>query len=82
MSIDRWMDKEDVIYLSTCRYILLSHKKSEIMPFAATWLDLIIILSEVNQTKTNITYMWNLKSNTNELIYKTERDSQTLKINL
>ena len=42
------------------------------MPFAATWLDLIIILSEVNQTKTNITYMWNLKSNTNELIYKTK----------
>ena len=45
------------------------------MPFAATWLDLIIILSEVNQAKTNITYMWSLKSNTNELIYKTERDS-------
>ena len=33
------------------------------MPFAATWIDLkIIILSEVSQTKTNdITYMWNLK---------------------
>ena len=36
--------------------ILLSYKKNEIMPFVATWMDLeIIILSEANQTKTNIT---------------------------
>ena len=35
--------------------ILLSHKKKEIMIFAATWMNLeIIILSEANQTKTNI----------------------------
>ena len=43
----------------------LAIKKNEIMPFAATWVDLeIIILSEVNQTeqqKYNITYIWNLK---------------------
>ena len=51
------------------------------MPFAATWMDLkIIILSEVSQTvkdKYGITYICNLKNNTNELIYKTETDSQT-----
>ena len=47
------MDKEDVVHIYNG--ILLSHKKTEIMPFATTWMDLeIIILSEVSQTKTNI----------------------------
>ena len=63
-------------------------KKNEIMPLAATWMDLeIIILSEVSQTEKDDYYMiiismWNLKNNTNELIYKTETDSQTQKTNL
>ena len=38
-------------------------KKSEIMPFASTWMDLeIIILSEVRQRQItyDIIYMWNL----------------------
>ena len=52
MSIDREMDKEDVVHIYNG--ILLSHKKNEIMPFAETWMDLeIIILSKVSQTKTN-----------------------------
>ena len=46
------MDKEDVhIYNG----ILLSHKKGMKLPFAATRMDLeIIILSEISQRKTNI----------------------------
>ena len=59
-------------------------KKNEILSFAATQIDLeSVILSEVSQTEekyhmTNIIpYMWNLKRHdTNELTYKTERDSK------
>ena len=39
-------------------------RKNEIMPFAATWMDIeIITLSEVSQRQTShdVTYMWNLK---------------------
>ena len=36
----------------------ISHKKNEIMPFAATWMKLqIIILSEVSQTEEDKYYM-------------------------
>ena len=55
-------------------------KKNEIMSFAVTWMDLeMITLNEVRerQISYDITYMWNLKYDTNELIYKTETDSQT-----
>ena len=67
---------------NTIKYnrILLSHKKKEIVPFATTWLDLeIIVPSEVRQRQIppDITYVWNPKYDTNELIYKTETDSQT-----
>ena len=44
-------------------------KKNDIMPFAATWMDLeIIILSEVRESQLlrDFTYMWNLKNKTNE----------------
>ena len=54
------------------------------MPFAATWIDLeIIILSEASQLEKDnyhliSFYKWSLKY-TNELIYKIEKNSQTLK---
>jgi len=57
--------------------ILLAHKKNEIMPFAATWMDLeMIILSEVRQRQIpyDISYMWTLKYNTNEFSYKIVTD--------
>ena len=60
------MDKKDAMHIH--KKILLSHKKNEIMLFAATWVDVeIIILTEVSQPKTNTqisydtTYFWNLK---------------------
>ena len=58
MSIDRGIDKEKVAHTHTYTHthtrILLSHKKTEIKPFRATWIDLeIIILSEMSQRKTN-----------------------------
>ena len=56
-------------------------KKTEIMPFAATLMELeIIILSEVGQIKTNIwyhLYMESKKMIQMNLIYKRETDSQT-----
>ena len=81
-STDEWIK---MWYTYTMEYYS-AIKKNEIMPFAATWMDLeIIILSEVSQTekcKYNImSHMWKLKNNTNESIYKTETDSQTWKTN-
>ena len=57
-------------------------KKNEITPFAATWVELeIVILSEVRERKTNTIsyclYWESLKNDTDKLIYKTETDSQT-----
>ena len=48
----------------------------------------IVILSEVSQTEKekyhmiSLIFLWNLKKDANELIYKTEIDLQILKTNL
>ena len=56
-------------------------RKNEMMQFAATWMDLeIVILCKESQTERQIpyiTYIPNLKYDTNEPIYETEADSQT-----
>ena len=47
------------------------------MLFAATWMDLEIMKSDrERQISYDIICMWNLKNYSNELIYKTEKDSQ------
>ena len=52
LSIEDWIKK--MCYTPTMEYYL-AIKKNEIMPFAATWMDLeIIILSEVKKRKKNI----------------------------
>ena len=51
-------------------------KKNEILPFAAMWMDIENMLSEIRERQIIcITYMWNLKNNTSECICKTETDS-------
>ena len=64
-------------------------KKNEIISFAATWIDLeMIILSEVSQIKTNT--IWcnsyvesNFLNDANEIIYKAaETDVQIWKTNM
>ena len=93
VSIDRWMDKEDVVCISMCVYthththtqngILLSNKKE--------WNN--AICSKVDgptdyHTKWSksdrerqilyiIIYMWNLKNNTNEFTYKQTHRQKT-----
>ena len=81
-STEEWIKK--IWYIYTTEYYS-AIKRKEIMAFAATWMDLeIIMLSEVksdNETPTSsaITYIWNLKKGHNELLCRTDTDSQTLK---
>ena len=57
-STDEWIKK--VWYIYTMEYYS-AIKKNEIMPFAATWMDLeIIILSEVSQTEKDKYHMISL----------------------
>ena len=81
MSINRGMDKNEVVHLYNG--ILLIHKKEQNNAFCSNmdatrddhtkWSQ----SERERQLPYDITYMWNLKYGTNELIYKTETDSQT-----
>ena len=54
------MDKEDVVYIYRVEYYS-AVKKNEILPFAATWIDLEnIMLSEICQTEKDKYYMISL----------------------
>ena len=53
-STEEWINKIWYILIYTVEYYS-AIKKNEVMPFAATWVDLdIVIPSEVKQIKTNI----------------------------
>ena len=75
------MDKQDVVHIYTG--ILLGHKKNEIIPVVATWMDPEIIRVSRAQSERERqmpydgTYMWTLKQDTNKQICETGTDSQT-----
>ena len=73
--MEEWINKMWHIYAMEYYSAM---KKNEIMSFIATymWLE-ILILSAANQTEKYKYHIWSLKNDTNELIYKTEIDSQT-----
>ena len=79
MFVDRWMDKEEVVYIHSG--ILLSPKK-ELNNTIRSDMDgpRDAMLNEVGQSNTNTVWYHlhvDLKYDTDELIYKTETDSQT-----
>ena len=58
MSINKRMDKKDVIYthIHIHNGLLFSHEKNEILPFAATRMALEnLMLSEISETKKTYT---------------------------
>ena len=81
MPIDRGTDKNDVVYIYNG--VLLSHKKEWNNAFCSNMDGPRDYHTKWNkpdrerQISYDITHRWNLKNSTNELIYKTETDSQT-----
>ena len=74
-STEDWMKNMWYIYTMVYHSAI---KKNEIMPFAAAWMQLeIIILSKSGRERHiphDITYMYNPKYGTNKSIYKTATD--------
>ena len=82
ISFDRGMDKEDVAHI--CNGILLSHWKEWNNAICSNIDGPRVCHTEWSKSDRereilyDMPYMWNLKrSDTDELIYKTETDSQT-----
>ena len=75
MPVERWTDKEDALYIHD--RILLSPKKDEIMPFAATWMGMGLVMSQTEKDKYAASLICKPKNYANELIYKAEIDSNT-----
>ena len=80
MSINRGMDIKMLLHIYTMDYCSAINKNT-IMTFAATRMDLeIIILNKVKSEKESqipydITYIWNLIYGTNEPFYRKETNS-------
>ena len=78
-STEEWIKK--IWYIYTMEYYS-AIEKNKIMPFAAKWMDLeIVILSEVSQKKKNKYCIISLrcgfqKNGTDELIHKVEIETQ------
>ena len=71
-STDEWIKKMRCIYAMEC---YLAIEKDEIMPFAATWVQLEltgVLQKGERQILYAITYMWTLRYDTNESVYKTD----------
>uniref|UniRef100_A0A8D1G3N1 DUF1725 domain-containing protein n=1 Tax=Sus scrofa TaxID=9823 RepID=A0A8D1G3N1_PIG len=80
---NEWINKMG--YIHTMEYYS-AIKKNNIMPCAATWMELeVLILSEVNQKEKDkyhydnydITFIWNLIYGTSEPIYRKDTNSWT-----
>ena len=80
MSIDQWLDKEDVKHIKNGILVI---KKNEIFTFVTTWIDpKVIRLREIRQGKTKMWFHLYVESKKqNKLMNRTEINSQIQETN-